>query len=144
MAPALLACLLASVPPAVQKTQDVPIVQSGPGVSFQELTGRGAHGSSRTVHSSVALFHLAPGRRSQWSHNKIGEESFFVLAGHGTVWIGAAAQPVGPGSFVVVPPDRIRSVQAGAGETLDYYALTTPAWSAEDDVQVAAPAGVAG
>ena len=130
-----------SVVPVVAQTQDVRVVQAAPGVTFQELTGQGAAGSSRTQQSSVALFRLAPGAASPWSHNRRGEESFFVLSGRGTVWIGGVARAVRPGSFVVIPPDEVRSVRASEGEALSYYALTTPAWSATDDVHVAAPAG---
>lgn len=127
--------------PGVQQTDSVPMVKAADGVTFRELIGRGASGSARTDQSSVALFHLDPGKASPWSHNKAGEESFFVLSGHGTVWTGNHAQPVQPGSFIVIPPDFVRSIRASAGEPLEFYALTTPAWSAEDDVHVPAPAG---
>lgn len=129
------------ITPMVAQTQDAVVVQVAKGVTFQELIGRVGVGSSRTSQSSVALFRLAPGAASPWSHNKVGEESFFVLSGHGTVWIGNLPQAVRPGSFIVIPPDRIRSIRANEKEALSFYALTTPAWSADDDIHVGAPAG---
>lgn len=103
--------------------------------------GRSATKDARTDQASVALFQLSPGAASAWSHNKVGEESFFVLKGHGEVWTGNHSQPVRPGSFILIPPGVARSIRASKGEVLEFYAITTPAWSMEDDVHVPAPEG---
>lgn len=128
-------------PPRVARLDETTAVTVSDGVTLRELTGRKAGGSSQTLQSSVAHFRLEPGRASAWSHNKVGEESFFILSGSGTVWIGAQPQPVTAGSFVVIPAELVRSVRASETEALEYFALTTPAWSIEDDVHVPAPAG---
>jgi mannose-6-phosphate isomerase-like protein (cupin superfamily) len=137
----LLLAAAGSTAPMVEQTDLQPVVKAAEGVTFRELIGRTASGSAKTAQASVALFHLDAGRASAWSHNKVGEESFFVLAGHGTVWTGSRPQDVEPGSFIVIPPDVVRSVRASKGEALEFYALTTPGWSAEDDVHVGAPVG---
>ncbi|WP_295686268.1 cupin domain-containing protein [uncultured Nevskia sp.] len=89
----------------------------------------------------MALFRLEPGRASAWSHNKVGEESFFILKGKGEVWTGNQAHAVRPGSFILIPPSVVRSIRASKGEALEFYAVTTPAWSSDDDVLVQAPEG---
>lgn len=128
----------AQLVPVLDQAQVRPVVVA-PGVEARELTGRAA--AAKSTQGSVALFHLAPGRASAWSHNKAGEESFFVLKGHGEVWTGNVAQAVGPGAFILVPPAVVRSIRASKGEALEFYAVTTPAWSRDDDVLVAAPDG---
>lgn len=150
MLPHVLAALLAvgatdanptsDEPIRVTETADVPVVPIAEGVTVRELIGRTSAGSARTTQASIALFHLDPGKASAWSHNKVGEESFLVLKGTGTVWIGNTSQPVRAGSFIVIPADHIRSIRASAKEPLEFYALTTPAWSKEDDVLAPAPA----
>lgn len=127
--------------PQVAHLDETPAITLSAGVTLRELTGRKVAGSSQTHQSSVAHFRLEPGRASAWSHNKMGEESFFILSGSGAVWIGAHSQPVTAGSFVVIPPDLVRSVRASETEALEYFALTTPAWSVDDDVHVPAPEG---
>jgi mannose-6-phosphate isomerase-like protein (cupin superfamily) len=117
----------------------LPFVQVSEGVRLKELTGRSAPAGARSILGSVALFELDPGRASAWSHNKVGEESFFILEGHGEVWTGNVAHVVGPGDYVLVPPAVVRSIRASKGETLKFYAITTPAWSKDDDVLVPAP-----
>ena len=83
------------------------------------------------------MFRLEPGCASAWSHNKVGEESFFVLRGRGEVWLGNKAHVVRPGSFVLIPPSVVRSIRASKGEALEYYAtlhdLTTDDRAAQVD-----------
>lgn len=125
----------------VIKPSELPFVQVSPGVRLKELTGRAAPVGARSTLGSVALFELDPGHASAWSHNKAGEESFFVLEGHGEVWTGNVARPVGQGDYILIPPAVVRSIRASKGETLKFYAITTPAWSKDDDVLVPAPDG---
>ncbi len=140
----LLSCLplLAAAGPAVALHPDdlAPIVVS-PGVILKELTGRSAPATAKSDRCSVAYFILEPGRASAWSYNKVGEESFFILKGHGEVWTGSHAEPVRPGSFILVPPSVVRSIRASQGEVLEFYAVTAPAWSSDDDVLTTAPVG---
>jgi mannose-6-phosphate isomerase-like protein (cupin superfamily) len=112
-----------------------------PGVLLKELTGRTSTPGARSTQASVAFFHLEPGRASAWSYNKVGEESFFVLKGHGVVWTGSKSQPVRPGSFILIPASTVRSIRASSTEALEFYAITTPAWSSDDDVHTGAPPG---
>lgn len=120
---------------------DLPFVQVSEGVRLKELTGRAAPVGAKSTLGSVALFELDPGHASAWSHNKVGEESFFILTGHGEVWTDGVAHPVGPGDYILVPPATVRSIRASKGEVLRFYAITTPAWSKDDDVLVPAPEG---
>ena len=89
----------------------------------------------------MAFFHLDPGCASAWSYNKIGEESFFILKGHGEIWTGDHAQAVQAGSFILVPPGVVRSLRASKDEAVEFYAVTAPAWSKDDDVLTSAPNG---
>jgi mannose-6-phosphate isomerase-like protein (cupin superfamily) len=134
--------LLAPAEPATVLHPDelAPITVS-PGVILKELTGRSAPPGAKSGRCSVAYFVLEPGRASAWSYNQVGEESFFILKGHGEIWTGGEAHPVRPGSFILVPPTVVRSVRASQGEVLEFYAVTAPAWSSDDDVLTTAPVG---
>lgn len=138
---ALLAFATSAYSQTALHPDDLPVVTVSPGVFLQELTGRSAALGAKTDQGSVALFRLEPGRASAWSHNKVGEESFFVLKGRGEVWLGNKAHAVRPGSFVLIPPSVVRSIRASKGEALEYYAITTPAWTKDDDILTTAPEG---
>jgi mannose-6-phosphate isomerase-like protein (cupin superfamily) len=122
-------------------SDSIPAVIVSPGVVLKELIGVTPGTVTKTDQLSVALFHLEPGRASAWSYTKSGQESFLVLKGRGDVWVGNQRHAVRPGSFILVPAGAIRSVRASRGEALDFYALTTPAWTVVDDVLTAAPEG---
>jgi mannose-6-phosphate isomerase-like protein (cupin superfamily) len=120
---------------------DIPLITVSPGVELKELIGRSGKLGAKTDQASVALFHLDAGRASAWSYNQVGEESFLVLKGRGEVWVGNRPHTVRAGSFILVPPSAVRSVRASKGESLEFYAITTPAWTSADDVLTTAPAG---
>jgi len=138
---ALLPIMTSTHAQTVFHPDDIPLITVSPGVQLKELTGRSAMPGAKTDHGSVALFHLEPGRASAWSHNKVGEESFFILKGHGEVWTGTTAHAVRPGSFIIIPPSVVRSIRASKGEALEFYAITTPAWTSDDDILTPAPEG---
>ncbi|WP_432380384.1 cupin domain-containing protein [Duganella sp. P38] len=143
----LLALLLASAPafaqdlPPVLHADSLPVITAAPGVTLRELSGRTAPDGARSDKVSVALFRLEAGKASPWSHNKLGEESFFVLSGEGEVWTDGKAQPVKAGSYIVIQASTVRSIRASKGVPLEFYAITAPAWSKDDDVLTTAPAG---
>ncbi len=136
----LVASVVATEAPLVLHPDELKPIEVTPGVILRELTGRTAPEVARTDKCSVALFHLDPGKASAWSYNKIGEASFFILKGHGEVWTGGKAQPVGPGSYILIPPTVVRSIRAALNEELEFYAITSPAWSQDDDVLITTPA----
>ncbi|USX28081.1 cupin domain-containing protein [Oxalobacteraceae bacterium OTU3CINTB1] len=131
----------AQTPPPVIDPDSLPVITAAPGVTLRELSGRTAPAGARSDKVSVALFHLEPGKASPWSHNKEGEESFFVLSGTGEIWTDGHVQTIGPGSYIVIQPSTVRSIRASKGVPLDFYAITSPAWSKDDDVLTNAPAG---
>jgi predicted cupin superfamily sugar epimerase/mannose-6-phosphate isomerase-like protein (cupin superfamily) len=116
-------------PPAAAAAPAAP-----PPLELQEIVGRTAKEHSERV--SVAFFRLQPGAGSALSYNHEGEEIFIIVSGHGGVIRGSECLPVGPGSVVNLEPSAHRSVRADAGEVVEFYAVTAPAWSPQDDVHV--------
>ncbi|MDB5359186.1 MAG: cupin domain protein [Rhodospirillales bacterium] len=110
-----------------------------PEISLQELVGRAAADHSERV--SVALFRFTPGTVARATYDKLGEEIFIVAHGHGEVLRGADIIPVGPGSVIRVPALVIRSLRVTGVEPFEFYAITAPAWTEDDDVEVPSPAG---
>ena len=108
-----------------------------PPLELQEIVGRTAKDHSERV--SVAYFRLQPGAASALSYNHVGEEIFIVTAGHGGIIRGTERIAVASGSVVNVEPSVHRSVRADANEPLEFYAITSPAWSPQDDVHVVQP-----
>ena len=107
---------------------------SPPPLELQEIVGRTASEHSERV--SVAFFRLQSGAASALSYNHEGEEIFIISGGHGSVLRGGTRIPVKRGSVINVEASVVRSVRADENEMLEFYAITSPAWSPQDDVHV--------
>ncbi len=123
-----------SAAPTVFSPATIPEITVAPGVTLRELAGRVA--AARTAHYSIARFALAPGKTTGTSYNKIGEEIFLIISGRGAVVLGAETSPVAAGSVVIMKPGVRHSLTAAADETLEFYAITFPAFSPDDYVRV--------
>jgi predicted cupin superfamily sugar epimerase/mannose-6-phosphate isomerase-like protein (cupin superfamily) len=123
---------VAPPPPPVFATESVEKITVAPGVELRELTGRVAR--AKTNDYSIARFTLAPGRGTGTSYNKVGEEVFLILSGRGTVVVGTEASAVIAGSVVVLKPQVRHSLTAAADSTLEFDAITVPAFSPDDYV----------
>jgi predicted cupin superfamily sugar epimerase/quercetin dioxygenase-like cupin family protein len=114
---------------------DIPAQEVSPGVSLEELVGEKSP-LAHTSRLSVAQFTLAPGRASGTSFNHHSQEVFVVLSGSGQVDLQAESTPVGPGSTVFIPARQPHSIEAGAGGSLVFLAISAPAFTPEDYVLV--------
>jgi hypothetical protein len=128
--------------PEVQKAAEktvfepdsVPPFTMAPGVVLRELIGR--VGQARTERVSVARFLLQPGKSSGQSYNKVGEEFFLIIAGRGMAMVAGETTAVETGAVVVMRPGVAHSLSAAADSTLEFYAITAPAFSPDDYVPV--------
>jgi predicted cupin superfamily sugar epimerase/mannose-6-phosphate isomerase-like protein (cupin superfamily) len=105
-----------------------------PPLFLREIVGRTAAAHSERV--SVAFFRLQPGAASALSYNHDGEEIFIISSGRGSVLRDGKRLPVQSGSVIDVEPSSVRSVRADENVVLEFYAITSPAWSPQDDVHV--------
>ena len=136
--PAAPAPVAAKAPP--QPTVFLPTAVApasfGPGVELRELIGLTGH--AKTAHTSVAFFTLAPGKTTGLSYMKTGEEYFLVTKGRGTAVVGTETTPVEAGSIVFLAPEVRHSLTAAPDSALEFYAVSTPAFSPDDYVPVPA------
>lgn len=120
--------------PSVFAPEAVAAIAVAPGVTLRELIGR--VGMGKTERTSVARFALEPGKGTGMSYCKIGEEYFLVISGHGVVVVEGESSKVQAGSVVVLRPGVKHSLTAAADSALEFYAITTPAFSPDDYVPV--------
>lgn len=117
---------------AVFTPADTKAIEVAPGIVLHELVGRDAE--AKTDQYSVARFALAPGKATVTSYNQVSEETFLVISGHGEITLDATRAKLAPGTVVVCQPKVRHSLIASAGETLEFYAISVPAYSHEDFV----------
>ena len=120
--------------PTVFLPTAVKPVSFGPGVELRELVGLTGH--ARTTRTSVAAFTLGPGKTTGLSYMKTGEEYFLVTKGRGTVVVGEVSSPVEAGTVVFLAGGVKHSLTAAGDSALEFYAVSSPAFSPDDYVAV--------
>jgi predicted cupin superfamily sugar epimerase/mannose-6-phosphate isomerase-like protein (cupin superfamily) len=118
--------------PTVFTPESIATVAVAPGVDLRELVGRVSKAKSERL--SVARFALAAGKGTGSSHTKVAEEVFLIISGRGTVVVSGEASPVQTGSVVLLKPGVSHSLTAAADSALEFYAITSPAFSPDDYV----------
>jgi predicted cupin superfamily sugar epimerase/quercetin dioxygenase-like cupin family protein len=114
---------------------DIAAQDASAGVSLKELVGEQSL-LARTSRLSVAQFTLAPGRSSGTSFNHHSQEVFVVLSGSGLAKLQGDITQVGPGSTVFIPAMQPHSIEADANHSLEFLAISAPAFTPEDYVLV--------
>lgn len=61
------------------------------------------------------------------------DETYYVLSGAGNITLGEATHPLRPGSVAVIPAGASHSLEASAGEELEFVIFGTPPMSIEDE-----------
>jgi mannose-6-phosphate isomerase-like protein (cupin superfamily) len=90
-----------------------------------------AHDGSALPYS-LALAVVAPGQATH-PHWLVQHEVYLVIRGRGRMHIDDEVDELGPGDSVVIPPRARQWIEnIGEGE-LDFVALVSPPWRAEDD-----------
>jgi uncharacterized protein len=116
-------------------SSSVPIQTVATGVQLQELVGKVAP-NAKSGRLSIAQFVLEPRRSSGMSFNHRSEEVFWVASGSGRVHLGSDVLPVSAGSVVFIPPGAAHAIEADAGSTLTFLAISAPAFTPKDYVAV--------
>ena len=116
---------------STESTANRPFVDVGEGRPFTAL---GAH-VERLVHPlttgsqalGVSLCVMQPGDRVHRHHHPY-EEAYFVVSGHGTMYLEGEAEPIMllPGRAVYIAVDRVHGQVADQGEELHILCSLSP------------------
>lgn len=63
-------------------------------------------------------------------------EIYFILKGSGCMHINEESREVGKGDAVVIPARSVQRIDNTGSETLEFLAIVSPPWRAEDDVRM--------
>jgi mannose-6-phosphate isomerase-like protein (cupin superfamily) len=82
--------------------------------------------------ASIARARVAPGVTTRWHRVAGTAERYVVLEGRGRVEVGdLAAQDVGPGDVVLIPPSVRQRIANTGGSDLVFLAICTPRFRPE-------------
>ena len=84
---------------------------------------------------SLAYASVAAGKAS-YRHLLKQTEIYFILRGTGKIHIDAESRNVVTGDTVVIPAQAQQWIENTGSETLEFLAIVSPPWRAEDDVRL--------
>jgi mannose-6-phosphate isomerase-like protein (cupin superfamily) len=115
--------------PATLRIDDAPLVVAPDGSDVRVLL--------RLAGGSMAHFTLAPGRVSGAVRHRTVSEIWFVLAGRGEMWRGAAdggsVEVLEPGVCLTIPAGTAFQFRSLGDEPLAAVAITMPPWPGDDE-----------
>jgi len=60
------------------------------------------------------------------------DETYYCLAGTGTLIVGGRSHPLRPGAVAVIPRGTVHALQADEGQVLEFVIFGTPPMAADD------------
>lgn len=88
---------------------------------------------------SLAIAWVDPGQATH-PHALRQTEVYYIIRGNGIMHIGQETREVGPGDAVVIPPGHAQWIEnRSTTQVLEFAAIVSPPWRAEDDRRVPMP-----
>lgn len=84
---------------------------------------------------SLAMAWVDPGQATH-PHHLEQREVYLILRGSGTMHIGDESRDVAAGDALVIPPHAPQWIENRGTDVLEFVALVSPPWRAEDDHRV--------
>ena len=81
----------------------------------------------------IANVHVIRVTRGGRHYHRAYDETYYVLAGHGTLTLGEAQHALRPGAVVVIPAGVPHALEAAPGDALEFVICGTPALPIDDE-----------
>lgn len=85
------------------------------------------------INYSLAHAMIKPGQ-SSLPHKLKTSEVYYIIEGHGIMYIGNESANVWPGQVLYVPPNSIQYIQNTSNSYLKFLCIVEPAWRPEDEI----------
>lgn len=116
--------------PVVKHLQDIPQIVAGDQCLLQQLF----HPNSDPVktHYSLAYAYLEPGGRTL-NHKLEQSETYYIIAGTGTMYLDGEPHSVKTGSSYYIPPQCEQWLQNEGETRLEFLVIVDPPWTADEE-----------
>jgi mannose-6-phosphate isomerase-like protein (cupin superfamily) len=93
-----------------------------------------AHRNSCIRNQSLAEATVPPGTRTAAHHHPKTEEIYYILAGKGTMFVGAESRPVARGDAIAIPPGAVHWIENQGPADLVFLCACSPGYEHADTV----------
>ncbi|PHN03795.1 cupin domain-containing protein [Flavilitoribacter nigricans] len=115
-----------------KSVQDTPAFVAGDQTLIREVL----HPKNETINLpySLAYATLAPGQSSEAHILRTSSEVYVFVRGSAQVFVNEETTQVKPGDVIHIPEGARQHVRNDGNETLEFWCIVAPAWSAEDEL----------
>jgi mannose-6-phosphate isomerase-like protein (cupin superfamily) len=110
---------------------DVEAFTTKDGSEIRELL---AERNSCIRNQSLAEARLPVGCRTTRHYHPRTEEIYYILAGHGSMWIGDESREVGPGDAIAIAPGAPHQIENTGTAVLKFLCCCAPGYQHDDTV----------
>lgn len=103
------------------------------GSSIRELL---SHRNSGIRNQSLAEATVPPGVKTLAHYHPQSEEIYYILVGHGTMYLGETVREVGPGDAIAIPPGQVHWIENSNNTDLVFLCCCAPGYEHADTVMV--------
>lgn len=95
-----------------------------------------AHRNSSIRHQSLAEAIVGPGIRTAPHFHPNTEEIYYILSGHGIMYLAGEERSVGRGDAIAIPPGSVHWIENQSHEDLVFLCACAPGYEHDDTVMV--------
>lgn len=117
----------------IKRISECASIESNDGCALRELLH--PRNDAVALPYSLAVVCVGPGEHSH-GHFLRQTEVYFILRGRGLMHIAGEAEPVCRGDAIVIPAGCTQWIENIGDEPLEFAAIVSPPWQAEDDIRV--------
>jgi mannose-6-phosphate isomerase-like protein (cupin superfamily) len=119
---------------ADNRSHNAPLV-TDTGELITEIVGRGVTPHLDPQHSLAKII-LPAGKSSKTHYHKKLEETYYILAGEGSMVVNGEKYKLFPGDVCYLAPGDVHRIENNKAGDLVFLAICNPAWLAEDSFEV--------
>jgi mannose-6-phosphate isomerase-like protein (cupin superfamily) len=114
----------------VKRLKDCPEFPSGDGCLLREPV----HARKGDFSLDYSLAHATLGPRLKAKPHRLKvSEVYYIIAGHGTIYVEEESAALGPGDTVYIPPHAKQHIENTGDTDLKFLCIVEPAWKPEDE-----------
>jgi mannose-6-phosphate isomerase-like protein (cupin superfamily) len=106
-------------------------IRNPQGETIYELIGNSVNSGQTDTHS-LAVIVMPPGGSSQPHFHKVGEETYYILAGSAKMAINELEFVLVRGQACLIQPNERHQITNIGKENLEFIAVCAPAWTPVD------------
>jgi mannose-6-phosphate isomerase-like protein (cupin superfamily) len=117
----------------IRKLVDCKQITALDGTALRELLNPLHHGGELRLGYSLAHAVVKAGNKSMPHRLRTCSEVYYIVKGHGVMYVADEAAQIGPQQAIYIPPGAWQHLENNGKEDIEFLCIVFPSWHAEDE-----------